>query len=69
MESRSCIKQWNPESNEKQQYLDDCKQYKKEVEEYKEIAERWNKKGGGDFNEFLGFAVVRARPLKQFVLS
>lgn len=54
MKSRECSKYWYPEGKEKEQYIADCMQYKKEVEEYRKIAEEWNKKGGS-FPEFLKF--------------
>jgi Fe-S-cluster containining protein len=55
MKSRSCAEPWDPDEKAKQQYLGDCIQYKKEVEEYREAAERWNKSGGGTLDEFLNF--------------
>jgi Fe-S-cluster containining protein len=54
MKSRSCIESWTPNNKEKQQYLDNCKQYEKQIEEYRQLAKEWNKLGG-TLKEFLDF--------------
>ncbi|MEK6979078.1 MAG: YkgJ family cysteine cluster protein [Candidatus Micrarchaeota archaeon] len=53
--SRACVECWYPGSPDKEQYLVDLKIYGRNISKYKKIAEKWNKKGGGSFKEFLRF--------------
>ena len=53
MKSRACAGCWHPVGKEKEQYLADCKRYRKEVEEFRKLAMSWNKINGGTFQEFL----------------
>jgi Fe-S-cluster containining protein len=54
MKSRACIESWTPNEEEKQRYLDDCKEYEEQIEKYRILADQWNKRGGS-FSEFLSF--------------
>jgi hypothetical protein len=55
MQSRSCPQSWIPDESEKKQYIDDCKQYEENLENYSQLAKEWNELGGGSFPEFLEF--------------
>ena len=55
MRSRACVGCWNPQGKDRAQYLADCKEYEKEVNEYRKIAEKWNAGGGGSLSGFLEF--------------
>jgi len=55
MKSRSCEVCWYPKEKDESQYICDIEIYLEELERYKRIAELWNKKGGGTFEEFLSF--------------
>lgn len=60
VEEMVCPKQWWPEGKERMGYIKNIEQFAKELEEYREITERWNKKPG-NFAEFLDFALKEAR--------
>ncbi len=55
MKSRACEQCWQPNEKDEAQYIRDIEMYLEELEKYKLIAELWNKKGGGTFEEFLSF--------------
>ena len=62
MKSRACPKGWAPAQEGKAQYAADIKRYQGELDAYREIADKWNKSGGGTLNGFLLNAISRAKP-------
>jgi Fe-S-cluster containining protein len=66
MKSRACPSLWMPENSEKSKYLSDIKQYEKEVQIYSKVVKKWNKTGGGTFDEFLVFLLYHKKYNKIF---
>ena len=56
--SRACPRAWDPPDPDA--YASDNGRYSREVSSYREIAEVWNRKGGGTLKEFLDFAAKKA---------
>lgn len=57
-----CPKQWWPKAEKREEYINNIKQFKKELEEYRSMVETWNSSfnGKGSFMEFLDFTLNRA---------
>jgi Fe-S-cluster containining protein len=56
MKSRACPEKWLPRYDKGRKYLRDCKMYEKEVDAYRNIADKWNEGGGGSLKKFVEFA-------------
>ncbi len=58
VETLVCPKQWWPEGKEREEYINNINQLKKELKEYEKIVGIWNRNFGekGSFMEFLNFA-------------
>lgn len=50
-----CPKQWWPEGKEREEYIKNIPQFKKELKQYGEIVKMWNESNEGSFVEFLDF--------------
>lgn len=58
-----CPRQWWPEGKEREEYIKNINQFKKELEEYKKIVEIWNSNYGesSSFMKFLDFILNKVK--------
>jgi len=65
MKSRACPIRWLPK--DKKVYLKDLREYQKELAAYGKIADEWNRTQGGGLDDYLRFALPKAKKIASIL--